>query len=51
MAPPEEEVPRFLVMSEFAGETVPSVEIEGVEVGLYRVGRMYSEEEWGSVGR
>jgi len=52
MAPPEE-VPRWLVMSEFAGDTVPNFEQVdgGVDVGVYRIGRVYSEEEWGSVGK
>jgi len=52
MAAPEE-VPQWLVMSEFAGETVPNLEqVEGgVDVGVYRIGRVYSEEDWGSVGK
>ncbi|EDU39835.1 hypothetical protein TUN199_02416 [Pyrenophora tritici-repentis] len=49
-----EGVPGWLVMAEFEGGEAPAVEgflgEGGVEVGVYKVGRIYSEEEWGCVG-
>ncbi|KAE8843197.1 hypothetical protein CFE70_002643 [Pyrenophora teres f. teres 0-1] len=46
-----EGVPGWLVMAEFEGGEAPVLEgLEGAEVGVYRVGRIYSEEEWGVLG-
>jgi len=59
--------PRYLALHEFSGEVLPWKELEASgqtewakkvmgslvkeEVGLYEVKRVYSEEEWGSVGK
>ncbi|KAG9193724.1 hypothetical protein G6011_03759 [Alternaria panax] len=61
------EAPRFLALHEFSGETLPWKEIGestqtewakrvwgGLvteEVGWYETGRVYSESEWGQVGK
>ncbi|KAB2111776.1 hypothetical protein AG0111_0g1164 [Alternaria gaisen] len=62
-----EEAPRFLALHEFSGEALPWKEIaeststewakrvwgglEKEEVGWYEVGKVYSESEWGHVGK
>ncbi|KAI4628102.1 hypothetical protein J4E80_002239 [Alternaria sp. BMP 0032] len=62
-----ETAPRYLALHEFSGEVLPWKELEASgqtewakkvmggllkeEVGLYEVKRVYSETEWGSVGK
>jgi hypothetical protein len=62
-----EEAPRFLALHEFSGEALPWKELGecvqtewskrvmgGIvkeEVGIYGVSRVYSESDWGHVGK